>query len=75
MNPTILGVLGPGFLNQVPTLPKEGCWSSTLLPSIRDSPNKAQEQKGHGSYIVGASLAALQKIDVDLMRLMDTILD
>ena len=22
MNPSILGVIGPGFLNQVPTLPK-----------------------------------------------------
>ena len=26
MNPTILGVIGPGFLNQVPTLPVLGAW-------------------------------------------------
>ena len=26
MNPTILGVIGPGFLNQVPTLGVEGLW-------------------------------------------------
>ena len=25
MNPTIFGVIGPGFLNQVPTLPR-GSW-------------------------------------------------
>ena len=31
MNPTILGVIGPGFLNQVPTL--LGCWVSGFRSS------------------------------------------
>ena len=33
MNPTILGVIGPGFLNQVPTLGRKG--SQRLQNSLR----------------------------------------
>ena len=31
MNPTILGVIGAGFLNQVPTLPEFGVVECTVL--------------------------------------------
>ena len=46
MNPTILGVIGPGFLNQVPTLNhgSVACqeWFRSALP-VRVSANRSKE--------------------------------
>ena len=40
MNPTILGVIGPGFLNQVPTL------------EFKPSRTRTNQTKAHGSRSV-----------------------
>ena len=38
MNPTILGVIGPGFLNQVPTLLIIGIWRRKKSTDLYISP-------------------------------------
>ena len=52
MNPTILGVIGPGFLNQVPTLLRnlDRLYSQNSGIHIRN-PNKGPRFLNSGSYI------------------------
>ena len=34
MNPNVLGVIGPGFLNRVPTLRRFGAWGLGFLGAL-----------------------------------------
>ena len=65
MNPTILGIIGPGFLNQVPTLhlETETSWTSTdSTPSKLIGPSLVTARTREWPLEIGAMGIILQHI-------------
>ena len=62
MNPTISGVIGPGFLNQVPTLPWE---QDNRLLAMQDEGSKEWQVTGNTFALLRRKYDSLIRIDHD----------
>ena len=80
MNPTILGVTGPGFLNQVPALYHMATWSLSgfsffLLAVVRGSRLRVQVTRvyeGFGGWATVSILSALNPWTLHLCKVHGT---